>query len=378
MKQSRPLLGAEFTACNECKLFQSCRSYKIAGTGEAKLGLALVGEAPGADEDAKGLPFVGDAGRLLTSLLTRSGVRREDVFTTNAVKCRPTENGKNRTPTPKEVAHCSEFLEEELKRVRPRVVVALGNTAIKTLLGMSGVERLRGRDFQSDRFACRVVPTYHPAAALYAGVRRGGADIERAIVKDIRLAVSIAQKTVGSGVAAKEDYRLIDKIEEAKEVVALLETNVGRTSFDFEGTSTQPLLNTPIGIAFSWKRGTGAYIPLVRGSAFGPVEFWKDAQAEVKELIRRALLSSARKVGHFMKYDLSVAKVSFGVDVAHADFDTGMAHHLLNENADHDLGSLAAEFTTLGQYKRNIEQYAGRRGSAKYNLAAAPLEELAV
>jgi DNA polymerase len=122
----------------------------------------FVGEAPGANEDAEGRPFVGKAGQLLNKIIESIGMKREDVFIGNVNRCRPPQN---RQPTPLEAATCKPFLLREIAVIRPKVIVVLGNTATQNLLGTKvGITKLRG-DFQ-DYFGVKVMPTFHPAYLL--------------------------------------------------------------------------------------------------------------------------------------------------------------------------------------------------------------------
>jgi len=140
----------------------------VFGSGNADANLMFVGEAPGANEDKQGLPFVGQAGRLLDTLLGEIGLSRGDVFVVNVLKCRPPGN---RDPLPQEIDHCQEYLFRQLELIEPRVVCTLGNFATKLLRSDpgTGITRLHGRDeirVLGPR-AVRLYPIYHPAAALY-------------------------------------------------------------------------------------------------------------------------------------------------------------------------------------------------------------------
>jgi DNA polymerase len=162
--QIRADLGED---CRRCRLCEG-RSRIVFGSGNENSRLVFVGEGPGADEDAQGLPFVGRAGQLLTQMIDNTAakegipIRRPDVYICNVVKCRPPEN---RTPLPDEMEICGEFLFRQLMAIRPKAICALGSTAAKALLGTKdGVTRLRGhwhkwRDIP-------VIVTYHPSYLL--------------------------------------------------------------------------------------------------------------------------------------------------------------------------------------------------------------------
>jgi DNA polymerase len=132
------------------------------GTGNARVPLVFVGEAPGADEDAQGIPFVGRAGQLLTKIIAAIGLAREEVYICNILKCRPPQN---RNPAPEEIAHCSPYLERQLEILKPKVICSLGLFATQFLLETTApIGKLRGRVFQYK--GIKVLPTYHPAALL--------------------------------------------------------------------------------------------------------------------------------------------------------------------------------------------------------------------
>ena len=148
------------------------RKQIVFGTGDPNAELMFIGEGPGADEDAQGLPFVGRAGQLLNNMITAMGLRREQVYIANIVKCRPPGN---RTPERDECDTCSPFLMRQIRVVRPKVIVALGATAAKNLLGLNdSMASLRGRFYDfSPRgslmdapFDCKLAVTYHPAFLL--------------------------------------------------------------------------------------------------------------------------------------------------------------------------------------------------------------------
>jgi uracil-DNA glycosylase family 4 len=147
--------------CMRCPLSQS-RTRIVNSEGNPKARLMFIGEAPGADEDASGRPFVGRAGQLLNKIIEAIGLKRDDIMIGNVNRCRPPQN---RTPTPAEASTCKPFLLREIDVIRPDVIVVLGNTAMKNLLGTKeGITRLRGQ-FQDYR-GIKVMPTFHPAYLL--------------------------------------------------------------------------------------------------------------------------------------------------------------------------------------------------------------------
>lgn len=147
--------------CRKCVLSKT-RTKTVFGTGSHRAPLILVGEAPGAEEDRQGLPFVGRAGQLLTKMLAYIGLNREDVYIANVLKCRPPNN---RDPLPAEVACCEPYLLAQLEVVKPRLICALGRHAAQTLLKTDrGINLLRGRFH--DYHGIKILPTYHPAYLL--------------------------------------------------------------------------------------------------------------------------------------------------------------------------------------------------------------------
>ncbi len=147
--------------CTRCRLHKK-RNHIVFADGNPKADLVFVGEGPGADEDATGIPFVGRAGKLLTQMIEAMGLQRKDVYICNVVKCRPPEN---RQPEPDEVTTCSPYLVRQLEVVNPKVIVCLGATAAKTLLETDmGISKFRGQwlDFRGKK----LLATYHPAYLL--------------------------------------------------------------------------------------------------------------------------------------------------------------------------------------------------------------------
>jgi DNA polymerase len=161
-------LRARAMVCVKCPNLAASRKNVVFGVGSIEASLMFVGEAPGADEDEQGEPFVGKAGQLLTRIIQTMGLSRETVYIANILKCRPDTPGEsagNRKPTPVEMETCIPYLHEQIDLIKPRVIVALGGTAVEGLLGKTvGITKLRGqwREYRG----IPLMPTYHPAYLL--------------------------------------------------------------------------------------------------------------------------------------------------------------------------------------------------------------------
>jgi len=169
-------INAAVKACRKCEHLAASRTQTVFGTGNPSADLMFVGEAPGADEDRLGEPFVGRAGELLTRIITAMGLTRDDVYIANVLKCRPDmPQGApgNRPPTPLEMQRCLPYLREQIAVIQPRVLVALGKTA---MLGLTGADQsmsaMRGRWVTFENIP--LLPTYHPSYLL-----RNGSNIEK-------------------------------------------------------------------------------------------------------------------------------------------------------------------------------------------------------
>jgi DNA polymerase len=158
-----PLLAAEVSTCTKCALHET-RTQTVFARGNPEASLCIIGEAPGADEDAQGLPFVGRAGQLLDRMIVAMGLDpAKDVYVCNILKCRPPGNRK---PEPNETACCIPYLHEQIAIIKPKAIVAMGNSAVQALLGTTlGITKVRG-SWKLYKGEIPVMPTYHPSYLL--------------------------------------------------------------------------------------------------------------------------------------------------------------------------------------------------------------------
>ncbi len=164
----------EILTCTKCPLHKY-RKRPVPGEGKIDADIMIIGEAPGEKEDEQGRPFVGPAGNLLTKILSEIGISRSDVYITNVVKCRPPEN---RDPTDEEIRSCLPYLIRQIRIIRPKIIICLGRHSAREILKLCGfkerevsqISKIRGRIFNVKMFNeidITILPTYHPAAALY-------------------------------------------------------------------------------------------------------------------------------------------------------------------------------------------------------------------
>ncbi len=206
----------EASGCLRCPLHQT-RTKVVFGAGNADAELMFVGEAPGANEDQVGLPFVGQAGKLLDKLLGEIGIERSEVFIANTVKCRPPSN---RDPHPQEIESCRDYLERQVELIEPTMICTLGNFATKLLRADStGISRLHGQEEVKviGSRAVRLYPLYHPAAALYtpSTLERLRADFAR--IPEL-LALGAPTQPPAPAELAPERAAAVDEIEPVPEI----------------------------------------------------------------------------------------------------------------------------------------------------------------
>jgi uracil-DNA glycosylase family 4 len=167
----------EVNTCRKCDLHKS-RTNAVFGKGPVGADIMIIGEAPGRDEDIKGIPFVGRAGRKLDDMFSAAGIKKSDVFITNVVKCRPPGN---RNPEPIEMKKCRPYLLKQIEIIQPKVIVLLGNIALSLVTGEpSGITKMRGKSLEY--LSYRAIPTFHPAYVL----RNAGS--EKTVVEDFKKA----------------------------------------------------------------------------------------------------------------------------------------------------------------------------------------------
>lgn len=290
----------------------------------------IVGEAPGKREDNSGKPFVGEAGKVLDGLLVSAGLSREDVFITNAVHCRPPDN---RTPRKTEIRQCKQWLDRELDAVKPKFVLLLGNVPLLSVTGKSGIKKVRGRPFEQDGIL--YLPTLHPAATLYDPKVRSHLENDFSLFGDIVRHDGLPQE---EGL----DFTIVQSEAHFNAMLRDI-LDDGEASFDIETTCLYPWsaeadINS---LGFGTRRRQYLFKPDLR---------WV---LRLDKFLRQHKIKLICQNG---KFDLLWMWVHYDVQwYPRLDFDTMLAHYMLDENDLHDLKYLAKKY--FGAYDWDISKW---------------------
>jgi len=334
-----------------CPLHAKAEHVCLIGRGNLDASVFLVGEAPGHREDDIGKPFSGRSGQLLDEVLNELGYPRESVYISNAVHCRPEDN---KTPTPKEIKTCKIYLDRELNLVKPKVIVAMGNTALRSLTKRTGITKFRGNALTyGGNFNAIVVPTIHPAAVL-----RNPGHLND-LLDDLTRAFNIANSEVKYD---KTDWKFISTLGEVAELGFNIQ-EAGICCFDIE-TNTLTWWAEDAKIAsmgFSYENGYGYCLLLDHKDS----PFSESDKQWIREFLTNTVFDSDKiiKVNQNVKFDMHFLQ-KYGYKFSGQIHDTMFLHYLLNENSAHDLETMVLEMTNYGEYWQEVESSGLHRGEA--------------
>lgn len=355
--------------CELCPLHEEAEHVCLMGSGKQSAKVMLIGEAPGRREDEKHRAFVGPSGKLLDELLAEAGIKRSDCYITNVAKCRPPGN---RTPSKSEIKVCvSTYLEQEISRVQPEVIVVLGNSALQGVLGKSGIKKHRGSVTRTTigGHSCEVLATLHPAAGLRnpymlpeirADFKRLGRLI-RGEAEKLKTKIKVVR-------TKKQLATLRRMLMNAKEIAWDLETYTFDNGVRLKGkkvtTNFQewrgPELSTIACISFSWEAGVAAVVPLWHEKS--P---WSDPEIVLQFLKPAMERKDCKYIAHNGKFDCRwLASRKIFCDLT---FDTMLAAHMLDENRSKGL-------KPLSQVHLGVDAY--DIGEDVANAYHAPLQRL--
>jgi len=358
-RENRRIIVEYNPECTLCKLNQSAMNVCLQGDGSDYADIMIIGEAPGVTEDEEGKPFVGQAGRYLKrELLPPAGLDIDTVRFTNAVRCHPL---KNKTPTINYIKTCRPYLEAEIRRIKPKVIVGMGNVPLASLLHffyksrgeegvvdkgrtkVGGISKWRGHKIWLNEFNCWFVPTFHPSYAMRT--YRGGSNyITDVIIKDLELAGFLANSKLP--VIPKLKIHYLKKDVEINRMLKVM-WDSGVYAFDIEtggtGNSDERWI---LGASFSCSETEGFFVD------------WENLKSDTvyKKFLKLVNSSNKLKVMHNGAYELRIFNFH-NIPFNDRHFDTMLAAHLLDENFEKKLKSLAWTETFYGGYDVLLEKY---------------------
>lgn len=306
--------GMARVSCTKCRLHKTCRSIQIEGRGSAHPDVVFVGQAPGREEDERDKCFVGPAGQLLLQAISSFGLK--PAYLTNLVKCFPPSD---RDPKADEISACKPYLDEELKRIKPKLVVLLGNIPLKGVLGLTGITNHSGRVVEKD--GRRYFPLLHPSFILRYPHNQA---LFENHLKELKRELK--------GEEAKHEQTVKFTVKQARQFIS----TAAELTFDYETTGIDT-------------HTTGKVRCL--GLSDGKVGAWVDAQESgFRDLARDLLTGPKTKIAHNSVFERRCSKENFGVYPRHLKWDTYAMHFLLDENSSHALDVLAGKYLDAPAY----------------------------
>lgn len=394
--------------CTKCPLSELRPTQVVNGIGPLDARIMIVGEAPGPEEDVKGQPFIGRAGKKLDSLLTRAGIHRSQLRITNATRCFPrlrTVEGF-RAPSYEEIEACRSYLEEEIRVVRPNVIVPVGNAALSALLGTkkAKISEHRGKEIWSEKFNCKIIPTYHPSAVMR------NPNLEETVTQDFRRIIESSRYPEMSK-PIEGNYVTINTIEQFDAFCERI-SQIEESAIDLETSGFNWRKDKIMGVSFSWQKGTGVFLPITKwiGIEHERIElkdkkirrkgiteikkievivkeledtyhpWWADKQDYVMTKLRSIMESDIKWIAQNGKFDWKFF-LQMGWNIKPLAYDTLLMHYLLNETGkgSHNLEDMSLQYLGRGQHKQELEDWFKANGMAdsdSRNYARVPSELL--
>jgi uracil-DNA glycosylase family 4 len=339
--------------CTACPLYQGTQHQLLDGDGPRNAEVVIVGEAPGEAEDKLGKPFVGRSGALLNTLLEQAGLKRSEVFVTNAVRCRPPYTGnKQQKPTAAQIKACKPHLIRELHEIKPKTIITLGNESLRSLTGMSGISAYRGSTQKLHKDvtwigAPDVMPTFHPAYALRYP------EHETEIVQDMTTAVRLLR-----GGFEQIDTSWIMAGSITQDVgQEYLDVNEPLWSWDIE-TNARDMHDPDLKVWFL-SIDDGKRVVIYRGEEW--IELAALVMNEYLAYVRPGADSPGWLVGHNASaYDRMVMKEKYGVNLK--SHDTQLLAHLVDETQSLKLQNLAVRELGIAPWKDDFDVHFWYRG----------------
>lgn len=355
---------AEYTtqnACDGCGCFGHCKVHRMPGAGvRHQPHVMIVGEAPGAQEDERGRPFVGPAGQMLVEGLRKAKYALPgDVYIRNAVSCRPTNGNANRTPSTDEIRRCHVFLRDDIERVRPNVILALGAVAASSLMGQTKValKNVRMRKFDyvlSDGTAVPCYVTYHPSYIMRMQ-RESPATFKSLSVDWVRDLHAVLEAGRGTSTVKGVDYRIVKTEDRLVEFMRWLRDVKNPTAYDTEASNLNPFGADVrlLTCAFSDRERFAWALPINHPEFHWRKHAMTDFVRSLRNFFKR---TDVVKIGANIKFDNNQIHRHLGVEVALPYRDVQFLQFCFDEErADNDLKTLAMAYTDMGAYDASLD-----------------------
>ena len=351
----------------DCGVCDFCAPKKVTAKGNTEATIMIVGEAPGAIESEHGIPFVGPAGKLLDHLLDTVGLTAEDVWVTNSLMCRPPAN---RQPTVEEIAACNGRLRHEISTIKPKVIVPMGNTAVRAVLGdEEGITKIQGWATWREDYQAFVIPTFHPASLLYKGGDQNYLDV----VSTLRRAIRMREFKPGKMPVPTTDWITASTSAQALEILDVMrDKSISVCALDIETTGLEWWENDIICMQFCWEPGR---VAIFWHTAFDDIAVSKSLCAfmnsEAVEWVMWNGKFDKKFVDKFFRSRGLKSNVVIG-------FDGMLAHHLLDERRGvHSLKQNARDYLDAGSYADELEQYLPSKKTSFSEVPKPVLEKYA-
>jgi uracil-DNA glycosylase family 4 len=358
------------TKCEKCLLYQTSqvksngKIYEcvcLQGEGLKTSKIMFIGLCPGKNEIINKKPFVGDSGQMFNACLEEAGIKRNEVYITNLVKCRSISVEKkpgyweDREPNTKEIKACLPYLEEEIKEIKPNVIVLFGNVVSKAIIGKTNITQIHGNPFWSEQYQTTCIPLYHPSFL----VRRKDAEglkNRQNFIEDLKFVKQSAEsKEFKAKIKKKTRYIICDTLPKVVKAIKRL-SSLQEFAFDIETTGLAVDDDRVLCLSFSWAEATGIVIPIWDWQR---KELWSQEDlAYIKNQLKPIMENShIKKIGHNISFDIFFLNKKWNWDIQGAYFDTMFAYYLLDPDrkGSQRLHDLAWIYTDMGGYDDKVK-----------------------
>lgn len=321
--------------CRNCPLYEHAKSNCIPGRGSNYPKVIFIGEAPGREEDREGEVFIGDAGKKVDEFIHKYKIHLDDFFITNVCRCRPEHN---RTPTRKEIRACSPYLFDEIQRLKPKILVPMGNTALMALLGVTGIHSYRNRVMRSDTYNCDVLPMLHPSALLR------NPDHESLMHKDFQKLKEYLAEHVTAETRERIEFGEVKVVQTKPHMNSIykkiLKRGIMFWDVETNGESVYDKDKLQVTCVSICCENKIAYV-------FPVTEYANDLYEHFIFDFMLKLLQNPKikKCAQNINFDTKVMKVKYGIETVNWWFDTMIAHYLIKPvRGTHNLHAMTWEY----------------------------------